>query len=120
MSKMEERTFGSSKTILKFNDFVSMPVVVSDTGIEAVRGRKIVPAGTIVAGTSKSVFTDPNEPVVKKNAAGAEGVLLNDVDVTHGKATGAMVIHGFIDEKKLPEAPAAAAKTALKLIIFMA
>ncbi len=36
------------------------------------------------------------------SATGAEGVLLNDVDVTHGAKEGAMLIHGFISIDKLP------------------
>lgn len=40
------------------------------------------------------------------SVTGAEGVLLNDVDVTYGPAPGAMIIHGFIDLNKIPEPPA--------------
>lgn len=42
---------------------------------------------------------------VDGTGANAEGVLLNDVDVTYGPAPGAMVIHGFIDLNKIPEEP---------------
>jgi len=35
-------------------------------------------------------------------ATGAEGVLMNDVDVTHGDKEGAMLIHGFVAVDKLP------------------
>lgn len=35
-------------------------------------------------------------------ATGAEGVLMNDVDVTYGDKEGAMIIHGFIAVDKLP------------------
>ena len=33
---------------------------------------------------------------------GAEGVLLNDVDVTYGDKEGAMLLHGFVATDKLP------------------
>jgi hypothetical protein len=49
----------------------------------------------------------------------AEGVLLDDVDVTYGDASGAMVIHGFIDEVKLPKAPSVLARKSLKGITFI-
>lgn len=50
----------------------------------------------------------------------AEGVLLEDVDVTYGPASGSMVIHGFVDISKLPEVPSVAAKTALTgRIVFL-
>lgn len=49
----------------------------------------------------------------------AEGVLMNDVDVTYGANTGAMIIHGFIDVKKIPNKPSAADIAALKQIVFL-
>lgn len=54
------------------------------------------------------------------SALSAEGVLLNDVDVTNGPAPGAMVIAGYLAKGKLPEAPAAEAVAALPLIKFIA
>ncbi|MDI9367701.1 MAG: hypothetical protein QM445_05040 [Thermotogota bacterium] len=44
----------------------------------------------------------------------AEGVLLYDVDVTHGDAPGAMIVWGFIDKSKLDEDPCEDAVEALK------
>ena len=44
----------------------------------------------------------------------AEGVLLYDVDVTHGDAPGAMIVWGFIDKSKLDEDPCDDAVDALK------
>lgn len=52
-------------------------------------------------------------------ASSAEGLLLNDVDVTYGPAPGAMLIHGFVDIGKLPEAPTAEVVTALKQVTFI-
>lgn len=119
MSKFVEtiRTNGK-KEILKFPDhYVALAVTVSDVGITAnADGKKIVPAGTIVGGGFLSSLTIQ---AVKTNAAGAEGVLLDNVDVTYGPAPGAAVIHGFIALDKLPEAPVAAAKTDLNMIKFI-
>lgn len=126
MSKFIETTYTNKKEILKFLDhYIAVAVTVDDTGITAnADGKKIVPAGTIVGGSTKPVLTNTDEPVSKKNVQGtdadkAEGVLLDDVDVTFGKASGAMIIHGFIALEKLPEVPAASAVTALKQITFI-
>lgn len=126
MSKFIETAYVNKKEILKFPDhYVAIAVTVDDTGITAnADGKKIVSAGTIVGGSTKSVLANLDEPVCKKNVQGtdadkAEGVLLYDVDVTFGKASGAIIIHGFIAIDKLPEAPATSAATALKQIIFI-
>lgn len=126
MGKFIETTYINKKEILKFADhYVAVGVTVDDTGISFNSdGKKIIQAGTIVGGSTKPVLTNLDEPVVKKNTQGtdadkAEGILLDDVDVTYGKASGAMIIHGFIAIDKLPEAPSASAITALKQITFI-
>ena len=124
--KFVETTYTNKKEILKFPDhYVAIAVTVDDEGIEAnEEGKKIIPAGTIVGGKTKAVIANLDEPVVKKNTQGtdadaAEGVLFNDVDVTYGASSGAMLIHGFIEVDKLPEAPAVDAIAALKQIRFI-
>jgi len=118
MSKFLQTDFANKKEILKFPDhYVAVAVTVDSAGVTAnAEGRKIVPAGTIMGG---GVLDDQTKLATKINAAGAEGVLFNDTDVTYGPAPGAMVIHGFIDLNKIPEAPVAEAKAALKLITFL-
>jgi len=125
--KFTEESFTNKTEILKFPDhYVAKAVTVSDAGIIADEdGKKIVPAGTIIGGISGSVLADDTIEVEVKNtqsvadpedpgtAVDAEGVLFNDVDVTYGSASGAMIIHGFIDSSKLPEEVAAEAVTAL-------
>lgn len=122
--------YGNKKEILKFPDhYVALGVMVDDAGIAANSdGKKIVSAGTIVGG---GVLADNTKKVSAKNTQGgatgtagagvdAEGVLLNDVDVTYGPSSGAMIVHGFIDLDKLPTAPVADAVTALKgRILFL-
>ncbi|MEK4760769.1 hypothetical protein MHH85_10980 [Viridibacillus sp. FSL E2-0187] len=104
MSKFETTTYGNTKQIVKFPDhYVNQSIEVTDTGITAVDGRKILPAGTIYPA----------------NDATAQGVLFNDVDVTHGPAGGALLIHGFVDLDKIPTAPSDEAKAALPLIKFL-
>lgn len=125
--KVVETNYNNTETILKYANapYVGKAVMVSDEGVAANSdGKKIVSAGTIVGGATKAVLDNPDEPVTKKNtqavdAAAAEGVLINDVDVTYGAAPGTMLIHAFIDKTKLPEDPAAEAVTALNMIKFI-
>ena len=118
MSKFVETTYTNKKEILKFPDhYVNLAITVSDAGITVNSdGKKIVPAGTILGG---GFLLDESVEAVKTNGAGAEGVLFNDTDVTHGPAPGAVLIHGFVALDKLPEQPTADAMTALKQITFL-
>lgn len=130
MSKFVTTDYGNKKEVLKFPDhYVALGVMVDDAGITAnADGKKIVPAGTIVGG---GVLSDNTKKVSKKNTQGgaagtagaavdAEGVLLNDVDVTYGPSSGAMIIHGFIALDKLQEVPSADSMVALKgRILFL-
>lgn len=118
MSKFVQTTYTNKKEITKFADhYVNVAVTVSDAGVTANgEGKKIVPAGTILGG---GFLADKSVLAVKTNAAGAEGVLFNDTDVTYGPAPGAAMIHGFVNLDKLPEAPVAEAVTALKQITFL-
>ncbi len=122
MPKVINTTYGNGKTIQKFGTAEgdrSMSVMVGDTGIVAnSEGRKIVPAGTLVGG---GVLEDSTKfTVLPVNDATTEGVLTSDIDVTNGPASANMLVHGIVNLSKLPTTPSAAAKTALKLILFIA
>lgn len=83
--------------------FQSFTTQVNNAGVTAnAQGRKIVPAGT----------------VYPANDATAQGILLNDVDVTNGPQPGALVVEAYVIAERLPVAPAEAAKTAMKEIKF--
>jgi hypothetical protein len=127
--KFTSTTYTNKNEILKFADHsVSIPVMIDDAGITAnADGKKIVPAGTIIGGTGSTNTILANDTIVATvhNTQGgattvagsgvdAEGVLLNDVDVTNGDAPGTMLIHGFVNLTKLPVAPVADVITALK------
>lgn len=117
MSKFIEKEYGNTKGFLKFPDhYVNLAVMVSDEGITAVDGKKIVPAGTIIGG---GFIGDDTKEAMKSNGEGAEGILFNDTDVTYGSAPGAALIHGFVALDKLPEAPSEEAVAALKQITFI-
>jgi hypothetical protein len=129
--KYVETTYGNKKQIVKFPDhYVAIPVTVDNAGVTPNSdGKKIVPAGTIVGGGTladpevlikKATTTPGDEEEGTLDTTDAEGVLLNDVDVTYGPAPGAMVIHGFIDKTKIPVAPDDAERAALKQITFIA
>jgi hypothetical protein len=51
------------------------------------------------------------------NNATAEGVILNDYDVTDGDQMAAVVIHGFVLKAKLPAAPAVSMYSTVILLI---
>lgn len=83
--------------------FQSFTTQVSDSGVTAGDdGRKVVPAGT----------------VYPANDATAEGILLNDVDVTEGPQPGALVVEAYVIEERLPAAVSAEARTALTEIKY--
>ncbi|MDU6113816.1 MAG: hypothetical protein E6649_05335 [Paeniclostridium sordellii] len=103
MGKITVTQYTNSKEILKYDHFVSQPIVLTQSNATASGTKKIVKAGTILPA----------------NDATAKGVVLYDVDVTNGDETGALVIHGFIDKSKLPAQPESAAITALSQITFI-
>jgi hypothetical protein len=82
-------------------------VVAANTG--ASTGAAVVEA---VAATALEGGTNGS-------ALSAEGVLLNDADVTDGPAPATMLIQAYLTKGKLPEAPVAEAIAALPLIKFI-
>lgn len=119
--KMKTTEYGGTEKLLYFVDsMIAMAVTVSDEDIEAnEKGKKIVPSGTLVGGAEDSTRLDPSQHVVEKNDGDCEGVLLYDVDVTDGPMNGTMVLFGFVNIDRMPEAPTAAAKAALPMIQFL-
>lgn len=96
--KFTETEVSQDKLILANDHYVAVPYDCS--AVSASNG--IIPAGTILPA----------------NDATAVGVLLHSVD-KNDDPNGALIVHGFIVEDKLPTEPAAAAKTALGQITFM-
>ena len=100
----------------------SIAVQVSNTGVSTnANGRKIIPAGTPVGGTTSALSTR-NEVLSVTNSsstgANSQGVLWYDVDVTDGNATATLIVGGYIDESKCPTIDASV-KTALTHIVFI-
>ena len=47
-----------------------------------------------------------------------DGILYHSVDVTDGEATGALIIHGYVNVDNMPSVPSAAVKAKLPHIVF--
>ena len=67
-----------------------------------VDGRKIIKAGT----------------VFPSNDENAKGLVFQDVDVTDGDQNAAVLVHGFVNSAKLPEAVSNEAKKAMPAIVL--
>lgn len=92
--------------------FQNTNIKVTNTVPALVNG--ILPAGTIVDKTGKSVNT-------AELGSTAFGIVYEDVDFNNSKGTEVVpvTIFGFIKESKLPAAPVAEVKAALKMIQFL-
>lgn len=96
-------------------------VQVANTGVSTSNGKKIIPAGTPIGGTTSALTTRTAVLQVtnsSSNGANAQGVLRYDLDVTDGNANGTMIVFGFIDESKCPTIDTTV-KTALTKITFV-
>lgn len=104
----------------------SIPIIVSSTGVQEVNGKKIVKAGTPLAGNLTArgtAFTVAKDSGEGTKTSDATVVLLHDVDVTHGNANGTGLVFGFVDLNKLAASVKTlltdAAKKALTKITFI-
>ncbi|MGF7436314.1 hypothetical protein [Lentilactobacillus senioris] len=119
MTKIEH--FGGTTQILGFIDNkVALGGLISDAGVTADKtGKKIIPAGTTVGGTTS--FLDDEKAVLSVvSDATAQGVLEHEVDVTAGPADGTVIVEGYINEFRLPEGVTVSdeAKKALTKVTF--
>ena len=124
-----KETYGNIKNILIAQDsyHVSLPCIIGDTGVTAVDGKKILKAGTPLAGditARDTAFKKATTTTAESGSSSdATAILLHDVDVTSGKANGTIVLAGCIDLLKLDSATQqlidAATKKALSNIIFV-
>ncbi|MCD2255770.1 hypothetical protein FHQ08_03445 [Lactobacillus sp. CC-MHH1034] len=60
----------------------------------------------------------PAGSIFPKNDGSAEGITINDVDLSKGTQPVGVIVEGYINAKRLPTTPAAAAITALSKITF--
>lgn len=103
--KFVKEDYGNTKEILMFPDHYvahAHTFLKDDAAATVAGGKKIIKAGTIYP----------------TNDGNAVGVILYDVDVTNGDETGAILVHGFVNAKKIPAQPSSAAMGVLNLIKF--
>lgn len=80
--------------------FQSFGGQVGDTGVTAVNGRKIIPAGTPVGGAN-GFYEDEQAVLTVSNDENAVGVLLHEVDVTEGTNNATVLVFGFVNLNRL-------------------
>lgn len=99
---IKKTSYTNTPEFLASEHFINFSTTISDEGVVAENGKKIVKAGT----------------VLPANDATAKGILFHDVDVTYGPQPGALIVEGYVLEERLPVAPSAEAKTAMNEIKF--
>ena len=116
--------FGNvSQILFDVKNQTSVGIVVDDSvGTQEATGRKIVKAGTPLAGNLDARTT----PFTAASGSGASntavGILLHDVDVTAGDANGTLLIRGSVNTARIDETTRAKitadVKAKLPLITF--
>lgn len=123
MANMVKRqVIGAPKDVLINPDFAhEIGVQVNSTGVSNnTEGRKIIPAGTPLGGTTdalqnrKAVLSVTN---ASETGVNAQGILRYDVDVTDGQTNATLIVAGVIDTSKCPTIDKSV-KTKLTHIIF--
>lgn len=98
-SEVKVTSATTRKTILVAEEMaVAFSCKVSDSGVSTTDDKKVVKAGTPLAGdltARETAFT------VAADGTGAVGLLLHDVDVTSGTKNAQVLVFGFVDVSKL-------------------
>lgn len=107
MGRVKSKTYGQPIGVLKFFPYQAFKALIKEQGVTPdADGNKIVKAGT----------------PYPANDATCKGYLLEDIDVTQGDATGAVVFEGTLDVAKLTKngiTVDASAKSATPRVTFM-
>lgn len=85
----------------------TLTVRVKNTGLTADdEGKKIILAGTLIGGTTDALTDRTAELTVTTSStvANAQGVTVDDVDVTNGTDSVSMLKAGVVDIEKMPSA----------------
>lgn len=92
--------------------YVAAGAVIDDAAFVSEDGRKLVKAGTPVAGD----LTARGTAFTKANADGSDvvGILVHDVDVTNGNANGTVMIGGYVNVDRVDATTAALYVEAIK------
>lgn len=124
---VRKETYGNTNQILfAVEHQVSMGVVVSNALGVAEGTKKVVKAGTPLAGSLDArtkAFTEATDGSLTE-ASNAVGVLLHDVDVTAGDANGMLLLFGFVNTNRIDATTKAkltdTVKKAMPMIKFVA
>ena len=124
---VRKETYGNTNQILfAVEHQVSIGVVVSEALGVAEGTKKVVKAGTPLAGdldARTTVFTAATAGS-STEASNAVGVLLHDVDVTTGDANGTLLLFGFVNTNRVDATTKAkltdTVKAAIPMIKFVA
>lgn len=108
MIKTSEYPNVPKQILIADSEMISLAAKISNTGVSASNGKKIVKAGTPVYGDLKArntAFTVSGEgkPV---------GIVLHDVDVTEGTNNVSVVVFGAVDLEKVETSVQTALKSA--------
>lgn len=105
----------SEKQILFCKEgYIGVSVVVGNTGVTAADGKKIIKAGTPLAGDLTARGTAFKKATTTSNASDAVGVAYRDIDVTNGNANATLMIKGCVDLNKLDSTVVAMVDNAVK------
>lgn len=99
--------FGAPEQILAFPRlFAAVSVHLDGTNVTAdEHGRKIIPAGTPIGGSTSTLQDETAVLAPVADAAGVQGILMHDEDVTDGNAgNGSMLIWGFVNLNRITKA----------------
>lgn len=130
MANKIKKTTGAPVHQILFATQPSMAVgiQITNTGITAVDGKKIIKAGTPITGSLEARGTAWTKAATTGDTgaktSNAKAVLLHDVDVTDGAENATALIFGFVDLNKLESDVVtlidAESKTALKgMVTFL-
>lgn len=124
---VRKETYGNTNQILfAVEHQVSMGVVVSKALGVAEGTKKVVKAGTPLAGNLDARTTAFTAATAGSSteASNAVGVLLHDVDVTTGDANGTLLLFGFVNTNRIDATTKAkltdTVKAAMPMIKFVA
>lgn len=124
---VRKETYGNTNQILfAVEHQVSMGVVVSKALGVAEGTKKVVKAGTPLAGNLDARTTAFTAATAGSSteASNAVGVLLHDVDVTTGDANGTLLLFGFVNTNRIDATTKAKltdiVKAAMPMIKFVA
>ncbi len=98
----KKTTYESQPAFVSSDHIVSRTRTATQAMGTSDNGRIVLKAGT----------------VYPKNDATAEGIVLHDLDLTHGDQPVGVMVEGYVYEARLPETVAGPAKEALTKITF--